>query len=466
MRKKRVKLSQKGISDLVSNIMIILLVIIIAAIIFSWGYNYFQQYQAQKEFESKNQLACAGVYFAVKEVCYTNSRVEITLENQASENILELIYRLKSEYDLFDWGVAAKSLGIYEIKKYLIGYVKPANVVPKSIELFPVISVEGRNVTCGNLIKAEDVKNCITGTVEASPEESCECTSDNLNGSSCSDFDNYEGGTLYCGDCSFVLTGCRKSSSGGGGGGGGGGGAVTITIACTDNDGDGYGIGADLSQCTASTTLSDCDDDNPGINPGVEEVIGNGIDENCMAEEPTPTCELPYNFIGDADGDCSVGGPDIDVVNAYIGGFSVTCVIIPDCSNMDLNGDGGIGGPDYDIMNTIIGGFSLGPGGIATPSALEVITSTPSQTTLKLTSEFGAPAAGISICVQNCTNPYSDSDITFDKVYSLTDGNGRVTFNYVINNPGEYVIPFRSLRSDFYGVSVPEISTTVSFSRS
>jgi len=42
---------------------------------------------------------------------------------------------------------------------------------------------------------------------------------------------------------------------------------------CNDNDGDGYGEGCDLG--------SDCDDTDPYVNPGMEEICGDGIDNNC-----------------------------------------------------------------------------------------------------------------------------------------------------------------------------------------
>jgi len=60
---------------------------------------------------------------------------------------------------------------------------------------------------------------------------------------------------------------------------------------CIDLDGDDYGNpGSGL--CLG--TLDDCDDTNPAINPGVSEVPGNGIDDNCNGQidedVPPPAC--------------------------------------------------------------------------------------------------------------------------------------------------------------------------------
>ena len=63
-----------------------------------------------------------------------------------------------------------------------------------------------------------------------------------------------------------------------------------------DADQDGYGVTADFQlQCPASgiytaTVGGDCNDNNALVNPGVLEIVGNGIDDNCndsVDENPT-----------------------------------------------------------------------------------------------------------------------------------------------------------------------------------
>lgn len=55
---------------------------------------------------------------------------------------------------------------------------------------------------------------------------------------------------------------------------------------CIDQDGDGYGDG-----CSMGT---DCDDNDTAINPGAEEICGDGIDQNCDGEDEAcpPECSI------------------------------------------------------------------------------------------------------------------------------------------------------------------------------
>ncbi len=73
-------------------------------------------------------------------------------------------------------------------------------------------------------------------------------------------------------------------------------------VVDTDNDGDGYGAEAD------------CDDNNASVNPGVAEICGNGVDDNCDGESDDGDARY---FDGDGDG---YGDASIEIT---------TCVEIP-----------------------------------------------------------------------------------------------------------------------------------------
>lgn len=71
---------------------------------------------------------------------------------------------------------------------------------------------------------------------------------------------------------------------------------------CPDLDGDGYGSRPDPACLFAGL---DCDDHDPWVNPGAQEICGNGTDDNCFGgDDPCNTSRCR-----DADGDTYGEGP-------------------------------------------------------------------------------------------------------------------------------------------------------------
>jgi hypothetical protein len=73
-------------------------------------------------------------------------------------------------------------------------------------------------------------------------------------------------------------------------------------LVCTDSDGDGFSVeGGDCGPV-------DCNDSNPGVNPGAEEVCDNGLDDDCngLADADDPACLVCTD--SDVDGFSVEGG--------------------------------------------------------------------------------------------------------------------------------------------------------------
>ncbi|MBU0907143.1 MAG: putative metal-binding motif-containing protein, partial [Nanoarchaeota archaeon] len=113
---------------------------------------------------------------------------------------------------------------------------------------------------------------CVDGVCTFYEDRECYADSDCSTGFKCD-----SGGHCY-----------RVGSPGGGGGGGGGGG-------CADADGDGYSN----HECGGY----DCNDGNANVNPGTNEICGNGVDDDCDGETDMDDSECAGVTCTDTDGD-------------------------------------------------------------------------------------------------------------------------------------------------------------------
>ena len=130
---------------------------------------------------------------------------------------------------------------------------------------------------------------------------------------------------------------------------------VVPPSACNDNDNDGYGNPGDSSCSNGSAT--DCNDNNAAINPGARENCTDGIDNNCnnMVDAQDPNAfGCPVQCIdNDGDGysieggecgptDCDDNDPDVnpgafEVCNDS--GIDNDCDGQVDCDDSDCVGD-------------------------------------------------------------------------------------------------------------------------------
>ncbi len=138
-----------------------------------------------------------------------------------------------------------------------------------------------------------------------------------------------------------------------------------------DADGDGYGTGAGTPSCSspAGSALhgGDCDETNPAINPGVDEVC-DGIDNNCdgvideyavdagtwyldadgdgfgVTEGSLTACAAPAGYVA-VDGDCDDGDATVTACSRYTYTGDEQTYTVPDgVSSLTIEAWGGGGG--------------------------------------------------------------------------------------------------------------------------
>ncbi|MGK4568336.1 MopE-related protein [Flavobacterium sp. 3HN19-14] len=135
-----------------------------------------------------------------------------------------------------------------------------------------------------------------------------------------------------------------------------------------DTDGDGYGAGVTVPFCTANGTTppagysvnaTDCNDNNPNVNPGMPEIPGNGIDDNCNGT--TDTDAVPCSAVTTWNGSAWSPFQPVATQGAVINGnYSSTgdlaaCTLTVNSGTVVVNP-----GHDFTITNAVtVNGGSL-----------------------------------------------------------------------------------------------------------
>lgn len=124
-----------------------------------------------------------------------------------------------------------------------------------------------------------------------------------------------------------------------------------VNIYYYDGDGDGYGVDYSTEQgCTLPPNHAyvdgDCNDNDPNINPGIDEVCGNKIDDNCNNLIDDEDIDGDGYYICSGALDCNDNNPNINPGAHELGwnGIDDNCNGLIDCGDPsvieDYDGDG------------------------------------------------------------------------------------------------------------------------------
>jgi hypothetical protein len=147
---------------------------------------------------------------------------------------------------------------------------------------------------------------------------------------------------------------------------------VCTTSQTVDADGDGYRVVRPGVACRLSTA-ADCNDANRKINPGMTDVCGNGVDENCDGRDAVCNTSAPPTApvaCADADGDGYQGSsPSGCAMTTALDCNDANAAVKPGAVEICGNGvDENCDGRDVTCPSCTDtdGGFRAGVGGTAT----------------------------------------------------------------------------------------------------
>ncbi|MCG6947826.1 MAG: hypothetical protein LJE93_02775 [Acidobacteria bacterium] len=247
----------------------------------------------------------------------TGDTIHVTAVAQYGDgSAVESVKRTRIEIkDGAGWRVARGSLENQSSGTFTYAYATSTNATVGSWQVEVEIEDTERNK------KAEEVVVQVTaGTVPCGDADGDGYNDASCGGTDCNDSDPsiHPGAEEICGD------GIDQDCSGA---------DLECPPPCGDADGDGYN--------DASCGGNDCNDSDPSIHPGAEDICGDGIDQDCSGADLD--CGPPC---GDADGDgyedAACGGTDCNDSDPLIHpGAAETCGdgVDQDCSGADLSCD-------------------------------------------------------------------------------------------------------------------------------
>ncbi len=177
---------KRGISPIISTILIIGLVVMIAAFTLTWGMDTYRNYKEKTELDSEVALKCSETGFKVINSCVFSNTVNLVMENNGAQDISGFLYRVEAK-DGSVTGEAEVSLSEYSKKTFLESFEFDVNEIgtPREIEIFPKINVEGEDYVCSisrksevlscfsllNLVDAQGFENSAGATGQSIPDQ-------------------------------------------------------------------------------------------------------------------------------------------------------------------------------------------------------------------------------------------------------------------------------------------------------
>lgn len=166
--------SRKGVSPLISTVLLIAFAVALGAVVMNWGSDYVKNTAQNTGRTSDTDVKCSMEanldlleLNGVPCLCYNNEtnyeRIEFILINGPNVKAEAVYVTVMSNTSKIVQGLLNESIGIGESKKLNVTYSKDTNGLPKQIRFVPKIKIEGLidPVTCSkNPLTSEQIPVC------------------------------------------------------------------------------------------------------------------------------------------------------------------------------------------------------------------------------------------------------------------------------------------------------------------
>lgn len=151
-------MDKRGISPIISTVLLICMVVLLAVIILAWSGAFSRGLLKHAEETSEKMSACeTGTNIAIKYACTKDDKITLMIESLGSKQVKGLIIRILGSSGGYQEDIETE-MNVADLKRFDIDR-KDSNAV-KSIEVLPKVEVLGKQEICGVKDKELNIVEC------------------------------------------------------------------------------------------------------------------------------------------------------------------------------------------------------------------------------------------------------------------------------------------------------------------